>query len=222
MTLSRPLLRLVTISTVLAAALSLSGCLYAQIPGDTEVSAEPTDAPSSDAPADEPSGELPAGLSFAEGQELPSSAYVEWGDGFLADDGWVTESPDDGNGGWSYATADGSCTAQFWQGRTSDVAVVDGDDSASSDAILAVLLQSTAAEITPLATTEEFSYQAGGSGGVENRQVVGAEGERTWVMAARAFTAVGVGLYVIVDCATGDAGAIMAEVTEKNAVVVTP
>ncbi|WP_334152662.1 hypothetical protein [Microbacterium sp.] len=221
MTPSRPLLRLVTIAAVAATTLSLSGCLSAQIPTDVPVSDAPTDAPT-DAPADEPTGDLPLTLGFAEGAELPTTAYIEWGDGLMTDDGWVTESPDDGNGGWSYATADGSCTAQFWQGRTSDVAVVAGDDSASSDAVLAVLLQSTAAEITPLATTGEFSYQVGGSGGVEHRQVVGAEGERTWVMAARAFTAVGVGLYVIVDCSAGDAAAIMAEVADKNAIVVTP
>jgi hypothetical protein len=221
MTPSRPLLRLVTIAAVAAATLSLSGCLYAQIPDEAPtIDVVTTDEP--DAPTDEPSGDLPLSLGFAEGQELPATAYIEWGDGLMTDDGWVTESPDDGNGGWSYATADGSCTAQFWQGLTSDVAVVAGDDSASSDAILAVLLQSTAAEITPLATTGEFSYQVGGTGGVEHRQVVGAEGERTWVMAARAFTAVGVGLYVIVDCTTGDAGAIMAEVADKNAIVVTP
>jgi hypothetical protein len=221
MTPSRPLLRLVTIAAVAAATLSLSGCLYAQIPDEAPtIDVVTTDEP--DAPTDEPSGDLPLSLGFAEGQELPATAYIEWGDGLMTDDGWVTESPDDGNGGWSYATADGSCTAQFWQGLTSDVAVVAGDDSASSDAILAVLLQSNAAEITPLATTGEFSYQVGGTGGVEHRQVVGAEGERTWVMAARAFTAVGVGLYVIVDCTTGDAGAIMAEVADKNAIVVTP
>jgi hypothetical protein len=221
MTPSRPLLRLVTIAAVAAATLSLSGCLYAQIPDEAPTTdVVTTDEP--DAPTDEPSGDLPLSLGFAEGQELPATAYIEWGDGLMTDDGWVTESPDDGNGGWSYATADGSCTAQFWQGLTSDVAVVAGDDSASSDAILAVLLQSNAAEITPLATTGEFSYQVGGTGGVEHRQVVGAEGERTWVMAARAFTAVGVGLYVIVDCTTGDAGAIMAEVADKNAIVVTP
>ena len=217
MTPSRPLLRLVTIAAVAATTLSLSGCLYAQIPTDVPVS----DAPG-DAPTEEPAGDLPLTLGFAEGDDLPATAYIEWGDGLMTDDGWVTESPDDGNGGWGYATADGSCTAQFWQGLISDVAVVAGDDSASSDAILAVLLQSTAAEITPLATTGEFSYQVGGSAGVEHRRVVGAEGERTWIMAARAFTAVGVGLSVIVDCSTGDAAAIMAEVVDKNAIVVTP
>lgn len=218
---ARPLLRLAATALVALAVIPLSGCLAAQIPTEQPASADPTVAPS-DAPAEEPAGELPSALSFDEGQELPPTAYIEWGDALIADDGWVTASPDDGNGGWSYATADGACTAQFWQGLTSDVEVVAGDDSASSDAVLAVLLQATAAEVTPVATTGQFSYQVGGSGGVETRQVVGAEGTRTWVIAARAFSATGVGLSVIVDCTSGDASAVLAEVAEKNAVVVTP
>ena len=39
-------------------------------------------------------------------------------------------------------------------------------------------------------------------------------------MAARAFTATGVGLYVIVDCTGGDLQATMAEVIDSNAVVI--
>ena len=39
-------------------------------------------------------------------------------------------------------------------------------------------------------------------------------------MAARAFTATGVGVYLIVDCTGGDANAVFAEVTDSNPVVV--
>ncbi|WEK61221.1 MAG: hypothetical protein P0Y60_00235 [Candidatus Microbacterium colombiense] len=218
---ARPLLRLAATALVAVAVIPLSGCLYAQIPADPPAAEEPTPT-ESDAPIDEPDGTLPTELTFAAGAELPGTAYIEWGDGFMTADGWETVSPDDGNGGWIYGTVDGTCTAQFWQGLTSDVPVVAGDDSASSDAILAALLDSTTAEVTPLATTGEFSYQVGGTGGVENRQVSGAEADRTWIIATRAFTATGVGLYVIIDCTNGDADAVLAEVVENNAVVVTP
>lgn len=218
---ARPLLRLAATAIVAVSVIPLSGCLYAQIPASDPGVAEPTPT-ASDAPIDEPEGELPAELTFAAGQELPATAYIEWGDGFMTADGWVSVSPDDGNGGWTYGTADGTCTARFWQGLAPDVPVVPGDDSASSDAILGALLQSTTAEITALATTGEFSYQVGGAGGVENRQLTGEDGERTWIIAARSFTATGVGLYVIVDCTGGDANSILAEVVERNAVVVTP
>ncbi|AZS42132.1 hypothetical protein ABTZ44_07900 [Microbacterium oxydans] len=211
-------LRLTAAAVATLAVLSLSGCLYAQIP-----TGSPSDAPSAgtetDAPADGPSGST---LTFAEGLDLTSDTYIEWGDGLVVDDGWKIVAPDDGNGGWTYGTVDGTCTARFWQGHTTDVAVVPGDDSASSDAILGVLLQMPTADITPLATTGEFSYMAGGNGGVETRQVVGVDGSRTWLMAARAFTQTGVGLSVIVDCTAGDAEATMAKINEENAVVVTP
>ncbi len=209
------------------AVLPLSGCLYAQIPSDPVVVDDPVDPdPTDDQPTDDSgdpvAGDLPTALSFAEGAELPATAYIEWGDGFFTDDGWTVDQPDDGNGGWSYRTIDGTCLAQFWQGLITDVPVVDGDDSISSDAMLAVILgDATTADITPAATTGGFAYQSGGNTDVENRQITGQDGDRTWIMSARAFTATGVGVYVIVDCTGGDAAAVMAEVVDANAIVVT-
>ncbi|EYT60898.1 MULTISPECIES: hypothetical protein [Microbacterium] len=211
-------LRLASTAIAAVAVLSLSGCLYAQIPAGSPTGA-PSSSPETDAPSDERSGST---LTFAEGLDLASDTYIEWGDGLVVDEGWKIVSPDDGNGGWTYGTVDGTCTARFWQGYTTDVPVVAGDDSASSDAILGVLLQTPTSEVTPLATTGEFSYMAGGSGGVETRQVVGVDGSRTWLMAARAFTQTGVGLSVVVDCTAADAEATLAAINEENAVVVTP
>ncbi|MGW9157368.1 MULTISPECIES: hypothetical protein [unclassified Microbacterium] len=201
---------------VTLAILPLSGCLYSQIPV-----ASPSEAPSPGTETGET--EAPVGgttLSFDEGLELSNDAYIEWGDGFLADERWETISPDDGNGGWTYGTADGTCTVRFWQGHMTDVPVVESDDSASSDAILGVLLETPTADITPVATTGEFSYMTGGTGGVEMRQVSAVEGSRSWLMAARAFTQTGVGLYTIVDCTANDAEKIMDAVNEANAIVV--
>ncbi|WP_431785178.1 hypothetical protein [Microbacterium maritypicum] len=211
-------LRLGSTAIAAVAVLSLSGCLYAQIPAGSPTGA-PSSSPETDAPSDERSGST---LTFAEGLDLASDTYIEWGDGLVVDEGWKIVSPDDGNGGWTYGTVDGTCTARFWQGYTTDVPVVAGDDSASSDAILGVLLQTPTSEVTPLATTGEFSYMAGGSGGVDTRQVVGVDGSRTWLMAARAFTQTGVGLSVVVDCTAADAEATLAAINEENAVVVTP
>lgn len=215
-----PLVRLAAASVVALAVLPLSGCLYAQIPVNTPDGDGPDPAPTA-SPTEQASGDLPSSLTFAAGADLPASAYIEWGDGFVVDDGWKIVKPDDGNGGWTYGTIDDTCTAQFWQGLIPDVPTVAGDDSVSSDAMLAVILgEADAAAITPLATTGAFSYQIGGNADVENRQVEGEAGDRRWSMAARAFTATGVGLYVIVDCTGGDIDATMAEVIDKNAVVV--
>ena len=216
-----PPFRLAAAALLAVAVLPLSGCLYAQIPTAQPSESSPSsDHENTEEPAEEPSSG--STLTFAEGLDLSSSSSIEWGDGFLADDAWKTVSADDGNGGWTYGTLDDTCTAQFWQGRIADVPVIAGDDSASSDAILGLLLNTTTADITAVATTDEFSSQFGGNGGVENRQVIGEDGDRTWLMAARAFTQAGVGLYVIVDCTGADAADTMALVNEANAVVVTP
>ena len=215
-----PLVRLAAASVLALAVLPLSGCLYAQIPVNTPDGDGPDPAPTA-SPTEQPSGDVPSSLTFAEGADLPATAYIQWGDGFVVDDGWKIVKPDDGNGGWTYGTIDDTCTAQFWQGLIPDVPTVAGDDSVSSDAMLAVILgEADAAAITPLSSTGAFSYQIGGNTDVENRQVEGEAGERKWSMAARAFTATGVGLYVIVDCTGGDIDATMAEVIDKNAVVV--
>lgn len=137
----------------------------------------------------------------------------------MTDDGWEVTASDDGNGGWAYGTIDGTCTAQFWQGYTSDVPVTPGDDSASSDAILAVLLQTDAATITPNAVDGAFNYQVAGNADVAHRQITGQDGDRTWIMAARAFATPGLGVYLIVDCTGADAEAVLSEVVEKNAIV---
>lgn len=204
---------------VTLAVLPLSGCLYAQIPAGAPSPTSSVAPDSTETPAE---GEQSSTLTFEEGLDLPRSARIEWGDGFIADDGWEIVSPDDGNGGWTYGTIDGTCTVRFWQGNIADLPVVPGDDSASSDAILGLLLQVPTADITPLATTGEFSYFSGGTGGVEMRQVVGQEGSRSWLMAARAFTQTGASLYTIVDCTAGDAEATMDAVNDANAIVVTP
>ncbi len=218
-----PLVRIAAGCVVALVALPLSGCLYAQIPAESGGGgASPVETPApTESPSESSSGDLPTTLSFAQGADIPSTAYIQWGDGFLTDDGWKTVKPDDGNGGWTYGTVDDTCTAQFWQGLIPDVPTVAGDDSTSSDAILAVLLgEAGAADVTPLATTGAFTYQVGGNADVENRQVVGDSGERRWAIAARAFTATGVGLYVIVDCTGGDVEATLAEVIDENAVIV--
>lgn len=199
-------------------ALPLSGCLYGSIPSGSPTTDAPEPNPTQSTPDAE--GDLPETLAFEDGAMLPESAYIEWGDSLMADDGWEVTSPDDGNGTWTYGTADGTCTAQFWQGFTGDVETEPGNDSVSSDAILATILQTDVASVTEHAVDGAFSYQVGGNADVEQRQLAGEQDDRAWTMAARAFTATGVGVYVIVDCTGGDVDAVFSEVVEKNAIVV--
>jgi len=216
-----PFARSATVVLVALAALPLSGCVYGAIPTDgptTERTEAPEPEPTETTPTTD--SDLPTTLTFEDGAQLPESAYIEWGDTLMMDDNWETTSPDDGNGGWTHGTVDGTCTAQFWQGFISDIETTPGDDSVSSDAILATILQSDTETVTTHATDGTFSYQVGGNTDVEQRQLTGEQDGRVWIMGARAFTATGAGLYVIVDCTGGDANAVFAEVVEKNAVVV--
>ncbi|MDQ0643134.1 hypothetical protein [Microbacterium murale] len=212
--------RLAAIALVALATVPLSGCVSGSIPTETSATQEPTSTPE---PTSEESGGtddgLPATLSFDDGDLLSDSVSIEWSDSLLIDDGWKVTSADDGNGGWEYGTIDGTCTARFWQGYTTDVQVTPGDDSASSDALLGVLLQTDAATVTPNAVDGAFAYQTSGNTDVANRQIMGQDGDRTWIMAARAFATPGLGFYLIVDCTGGDANAVLSEVIEKNAIV---
>ncbi|GAA1540364.1 hypothetical protein HD600_001038 [Microbacterium ginsengiterrae] len=213
-----PLARTVTVACVGALALTLSGCVYSAIPADE------APRPSSSAPQEtaEPEGAesgVPSALTFDAGTALPASAYIEWGDSLMADDGWEITSPDDGNGSWTHGTVDGTCTAQFWQGFTGDVDTVPGDDSASSDAILATLLQTDPATVTAHASDGTFSYQVGGNADVDHRRLASGQDDRNWIMAARAFTATGIGVYLLLDCTGGDVEAVFAEVVDKNPII---
>lgn len=214
--------RLTAVAIVAIATLPLSGCLYSSIPAEAPVVDEPTSTPGPTT-GDEPTdvvGDIPATLSFEDGALLPQTAFIEWADGLMGDDGWEITSPDDGNGSWTYGTLDGTCTAKFWQGLASDAPTTQGDDRTSSDAILGVLLNADTAEVSPHAVDGAFTYQIGGSRDVAHRQLMGEQDGRSWIMAARAFTATGAGVYVIVDCTGGDAAAVLDEVIEKDALVV--
>lgn len=214
--------RLAAAAVVAIAAFPLSGCLAGAIPPEPQVNDTPISTPEPPT-AEEPTeqdGSLPTTLSFEDGALLPATAHVEWGDGLMADDGWQVTTADDGNGGWAYGTVDDTCAAQFWQGLASDVPTTPGDDRASSDAILGVLLQSDAASVAPHAVDGAFTYQLGGEREVAFRQLTGEQGGHDWIMSARAFTATDAALYVIVDCAGGDANAVLDEVIEKNAILV--
>ncbi|MFT4258951.1 hypothetical protein [Microbacterium sp.] len=220
---------------VAVAALPLSGCIYAQIPEHPTSSGEERPAPdptsgASDDPAGEAS-EVPSAvpseassgetMSFADGAGVSSAAYAEWGDGFFADDGWTIDEPDDGNGGWSYATLDGTCIAQFWQGDLSGLPLVAGDDSTSSDALLAYALgdSTTTADVTPYASSVLIGYGAGSNRSLDARQVWGEDGDWEWSITARAFSAASAGVYLIIDCEGGDLDAAFEEVVGKNPVI---
>ncbi|MFK4761960.1 hypothetical protein ACI3KS_13565 [Microbacterium sp. ZW T5_45] len=227
MTRSPRTIRLAAVAVLATAMLPLSGCLYSQIPEQgtlAEPSAAPEETPSEDTPSDDtPTDGLPTTMTFADGTTLSSTSYIQWGDGLIAADGWQSVTPDNGNGSWTDGTVDGTCTAQFWQGYTSGLETVPGDDSVSSDALLGYVLGETAATVTPLASTTQLSYQFGDNPAVDARQVYGEEPDgRTWTIVARAFASAGSGVYVIIDCTGGDVDATFDDVNAHNSIMIMP
>lgn len=220
-----PRIRLAAVAALAVAMLPLSGCLYSQIPEQSTVaepSAGPDETPSDDTPSDD-TGDLPTTMTFDDGTTLSSASYIQWADGLIAADGWQSVTPDNGNGSWTDGTVDGTCTAQFWQGYTSGLESVPGDDSVSSDALLGYVLGETAATVTPLASTTQLSYQFGDNPVVDARQVYGEETDgRTWTIVARAFASAGSGVYVIIDCVGGDVDATFDDVNAHNSIMIMP
>lgn len=201
------------------AVVPLSGCLYAQIPEHPPIidyEPVPTDEPT-DEPSGDPSTGLPAMMSFADGADLPPTAYVQWGDGLFGDDGWNLTSPDDGNGNWGYTSADGLCTVAFWQGRLDGLETTAGDDQALTDDVLEYFV-GTGLD----AQTAALRYQSGGDRVVDARIASWTESGHERAVISRAFGVPNVGMYLSLDCTGGDILLVMNDLIDKNAVMITP
>lgn len=221
-----PLLRLVAVGGIAALALPLSGCLYAQIPATSPTTLAPLSTetpPSDDADAGEPAdgGALPITLSFDEGQELPASASVQWGDGLIAHEGWDTHEPDTGGGTWSYVSTDGACVATFWQAffTASDAG---DDDEAASDELLSRVTGADLADVAAEADIVKLGYQSGSSLNTDAKRLVAEDASGSVSVTTRVFTKTGVGLYLIVECTGSDGASVTDEVIALNPIIVTP
>ncbi|SJN45521.1 hypothetical protein FM104_14095 [Microbacterium esteraromaticum] len=218
-------LRAVAGAAAIAITLPLSGCISASIPDQPVKTPEPgptqttEEADATEAPITPPdSSVLPPELSFADGAALAPGTIAQWGDGLMMDDNWGISKADDGNGGWEYKTADGTCTATFWQGAVFDMTAT--EDKEASDFVLGAILGIEPSVLGDKADTGAFTYMTRGNTDVEQRFAVGSEPNRSWVVAARGFAQLESAVYVIVDCASDQAGNIAGEVFEKSPVVI--
>jgi hypothetical protein len=219
-----PALRLGAAGLLLAAALPLSACGFPFTPyqggavrvdaGDGTTSPAPRDT-DSDTTTDDPAG---AGTLTFDGDSLPQGGRVEWSDGLIADAGWKVDKPDDGNGHWSYATVDGVCTVQFWQGTTTPSGAK--DDRGASDLMLATLTQAAIDDVTAAAADLGLKNATTGDYDIDSRAVQGDNDAATWVIQARVFEKAGVGLYFILDCTDGSASSVADEIVEKDPILV--
>ena len=211
----RPTTRIVAAGVVGLCTIALTGCLSAMIPDAVATS---TAAPTPDQTGD--GSWAGTDLTFDAGALLASGTYIEWADGMIASDDYAVDSPDDGNGGWSYTHLATQCIASFWQGTITDFDLTGGDEYLS-DQVLAQDFGEQAADITPYAGDVQLALLSGAD--VDMRVVTGADDTTSYVVVARGFAALGVALYFSLDCPAGqDAETVFGEVSDDVSVSVTP
>ncbi|MCM3657162.1 hypothetical protein M3147_07860 [Agromyces mediolanus] len=219
-TAPRSALRALAILAAVAAPLALSGCFPIDVTNAQRI--DGGGASKSDDPIVESDSAGFDELSFEDGALLTSASTAEWADGLMFDDGWTLTSPDDGNGNWGYTSADGACTAAYWQGYIGDVDTSSGDDRIATDEMLAVVFGATAAEVGEVAVDGGFALAAPGNDDVDARYVVGDDGTVQWVVAGRALVQPGLGFTVTIDCTGQDPEAVLDELNELSAIAVVP
>lgn len=211
----------------LAALLALSGCGgvagAALVPSaEPEATSAPETTDDTDDDADADAGSAGTDLTFEAGQNLPSSEKPQLGDPFVGHPGWVVRSSDDGQGSWSYTTADTLCTLIFMQQvitmpeAADGGATTQGDDESTTDIYLASVLKTTPENIGDLAVDGTFRNGLNPSAVVESRVVTGTyQDGYEWMISARAFAQPMAGLYAYVSCAPdADSAAVFADVVD--------
>ncbi|GAA2461480.1 hypothetical protein [Agromyces soli] len=219
-TAPRSALRALAIVAAVAAPLALSGCFPIDVTNAQRIDGGGTSE--TDDPIVETDSADLGELSFEDGALLTSASTAEWADGLMFDDGWTLTSPDDGNGNWGYTSADGACTAAYWQGFIGDVDTSSGDDRIATDEMLAVVFGATAAEVGEVAVDGGFALGVPGNDDVDTRYVVGDDGTVQWVVAGRALVQPGLGFTLTIDCTGQDPEAVLDELNELSAIAVVP
>lgn len=215
-------------STVILLAMTLSAC--AVHAGSAEVSASPP-TPIASATAAHPGADTlagsaaPADLTFGAGARLSDAWHAEWIDGFMADAAFEVARPDKGDGRWAYAQRATGCVVGFWQTALGPQEA-GLDDRQVSDALLAADFGTDRQTIAPHASDDWLPYRIVGDKQVQTRSVGGSDPETgaRYLVTARGFERIGVGLLTSIDCpASQDPAAIRAEIADRGLrVSVTP
>src|SRR6218665_438673 len=213
--------RSVTTAVVaLVAATTLSGCFAVPDLSNArriDVSEAPQPTPSDDTGVDD--GTVAATtMSFDDGAAIAPGSIAQWSDGLLTDDGWTLTSPDVGEGGWTYTSADGTCSAAFWQGQVYDMTAT--DDRSASDFMLGALISADAATVEQAGQDGTLAYFSGANRVADSRYISQVEADRSWAIAVRGFAVLKSTVYLIVDCSTDQAETVIDEVITKNPIIV--
>ena len=162
-------------------AVLLSGCV-----GGTDTPATPTSTPTLSV------------LTFEDGAALDPAQVVAWTDPLVTADGYTRAVAEGTTGSWSYTSAVTGCILGYQQVPLTSEESAD-DDAAASDALLAASFSATVDEIAPYVEDGPGRFLTQ-SGIVETRAALGADRGTTYLISARALSAVGIGFLGSLSC----------------------
>ncbi len=139
-------------------------------------------------------------ITLDDGDLLDPSQEAAWADPLAGQVGYTVLTTDEGDGSWSYTAEDTGCTIGYWHGPLAETDAASGD-SAASDALLAAQFGATPEELGAYADQNAGPFRTP-SELVETRAVAGADADAgtTYLIAARAFTALGTGFVATLEC----------------------
>jgi hypothetical protein len=139
-------------------------------------------------------------IDFEDGELLDPAQSVSWADPLADLPGYTVLTSDEGDGSWSYTSDETQCTIGYWQGEVPASDTASGDE-ALSDELLATQFGVTADQIAEYVHDESAPFRTP-SQLVQTRSAAGADDESatTYLIAARAFAALGTGFVATLEC----------------------
>jgi hypothetical protein len=161
-------------------------------------------------------------LTFDDGADLVSSSEAQWVDTTLMEDAsWTFDDGEPDDGTWTFASADGDCTAEYEQTLLDEQGGWAPGDRDASDELLALSLEDPD-DFAEDAIDGGFALGVPGNDLVAMRLIERSGPAVRWVTAARAFTGPLFGFTITVTCSKGDPLKALERVVAKSAIQVVP
>ena len=142
-----------------------------------------------------------------------------WQDSAVIDGGgWTLTTPDDG-GAWGYTSADADCTADFQQIRLDEADRAAADDRVATERLVAWFIDWSEGEVAAEAADGTLGYGPSTNRIIATRVLEGVDGDRSWILTARAFRKSGLAFVVDVWCTQRDPADALDEILEKASIV---
>ena len=162
-------------------------------------------------------------LSFDDGADLVASSGAQWVDAALMEDtSWRFDDGEPNDGNWTFASADGDCTAAYQQSRLDEQDGGGAGDREASDELLSLWVEDPDSFEPEDAADGAFALAMPGNDFVAMRLIEHSDSALRSVTAARAFTGPQFGFAITATCSKGDPLTALQLVVAKSAIRVVP